>query len=311
MILSLYGPDTYRSRKKLREIIEHYQKVHKSGLNLKCLDGEDLEFEEFKNHTQQASMFDEKKLIVLSNTFSNKDFQENFIKNAKDFCNSEDIYLFYDENKISAKDRFLKFLQKEGKCQEFSHLDAQDLKKWLKKEMAEYKVEISPKALDRLINFVGGDLWQLSNEIKKLVNFKKGKKIEPEDIETLVKPRIETDIFGTIDSIARKNKKRALELIHLHLEKGDNPLYLFSMINFQFRNLLIIKDLIEKHSPYPVILKKSGLHPFVVKKTYQLADKFTLEDLKKIYQKIFQVDLSIKTGKLKPEVALDLLIAEI
>ncbi len=311
MILCLYGPDTYRSRRKLREIIEHYQKVHKSGLNLKCFDGEDLEFEEFKNHTQQASMFDEKKLIVLSNAFSNKDFQENFIKNAKDFCSSEDIYLFYDENTPSVKNRFLKFLQKEGKCQEFGYLEGQALKKWLEKEMAEYEVEINPKALDRLVDFVGGDLWQLSNEIKKLVNFKKGEKIEPEDIETLVKPKIETDIFGTIDSIARKNKKRALELVHRHLEKGDSPLYLFSMINFQFRNLLIIKDLIEKHRSYSVILKKSGLHPFVVKKTYQLANKFTLGDLKKIYQKIFQVDLSIKTGKLKPETALDLLIAEI
>ena len=162
-----------------------------------------------------------------------------------------------------------------------------------------------------MVSFVGNDLWQLSNEVKKLVNYKPKDKIELKDVEFLVRPKIETDIFKTIDAIAQKNKKRAITLIHKHLEKGDNPLYLLSMINFQFRNLLIIKDLIEKHKPYPVILKISKLHPFVVKKNWQLANQFTLNDLKKIYQKIFQIDLSIKTGKLKPEIALDLFIMEI
>jgi len=38
---------------------------------------------------------------------------------------------------------------------------------------------------------------------------------------------------------------------------------------------------------------------------------FTLEELKKIYYKIFQADLNIKTGKIEPEVGLDLLITEI
>ncbi|PIV65126.1 MAG: DNA polymerase III subunit delta, partial [Candidatus Nealsonbacteria bacterium CG01_land_8_20_14_3_00_12] len=50
---------------------------------------------------------------------------------------------------------------------------------------------------------------------------------------------------------------------------------------------------------------------YIIKKSYSLAQKFTIQELKKIYQKIFQVDLDIKTGRVEPEVALDLLIAEI
>ena len=69
----------------------------------------------------------------------------------------------------------------------------------------------------------------------------------------------------------------------------------------QFRNLLIIKQ-----SP-----KNSGLHPFVVQKSSYLCNQFSIEQLKKIYQKIFQVDSDIKTGKIEPELALDLLLSEI
>ena len=83
------------------------------------------------------------------------------------------------------------------------------------------------------------------------------------------------------------------------------------MIAYQFKNLLIIKELQEAQNPYGVIAKKAGLHPFVVQKSYSLCNQFSIEQLKKIYQKIFQIDLDIKTVKIESETALDLLLAEI
>ncbi len=311
MIIFLYGQDTYRSRSKLNEIIGHYKKIHKSGLNLKFFDGREKGFEEFKDDFQQTSMFGEKKLLILTNIFDNSDFKEKLLKTFKSFLNSRDIILFYESGLPKKDDKFFNLLKKQAKAQEFKNLEGEKLYEWVKKEFEKLKIKITPSALTKLISFVGQDSWQLNNEIKKLANFKLGKTIEVKDIDLLIKPKVETDVFKTIDAIAVQNKKMAISLIHEHLAKGDSPLYLFSMINFQFRNLLIIKDLIEKNRPYYVILKQSRLHPFVVKKSWQQAKKFTLNQLKKIYQKIFQVDLKIKTGKLSPQAALDLLLAEI
>jgi DNA polymerase-3 subunit delta len=309
MIIFLYGPDTYRSRQKLNEIIEHYQKIHKSGLNLKILDLKEGNFQDFQNEVQSVSMFAEKKLIVLKDALGNKNFLENFLKNSKKFVESKDIILFYEKGEVP-KDKFTEFLKKYGKSQEFQLLNEERLKNWIIKEFESYKVKIEPKALELLISYVGSNLWQMSNEIRKLVNYKRGEKIKKEDVELLVKPKIETDIFKTIDALASKDKKQALELIHKHLEKGDSPLYLLSMINFQFRNLLITKDLIQKYrSPY-ILSKVTHLHPYIIKKSYSLTQKFTIQELKKIYQKIYQTDLNIKTGKIELETALDLLIAE-
>lgn len=150
-----------------------------------------------------------------------------------------------------------------------------------------------------LANYVGPDLWRLSNEIEKLANYKKT--IERQDIEFLIKPNTENEIFKTIDAFASKNKKLALDLLHKHLDDGEAPLYLLTMIAYQFRNLLIIKE-----NP-----RGSGLHPFVVQKSEYLCRQFSFEQIKKIYLKIFQIDLDIKVGKIEPETALDLLLAEI
>jgi DNA polymerase-3 subunit delta len=311
MIIFLYGPDTYRSWQKLNEIIEYYKKIHKSGLNLRYFEGENLNFQNFKNEVETVSMFQEKKLLVLKDVFSNKNFQKEFLMEGENFIHSDNIILFYEKKEIDKNNPFLKFLKKHSKFQEFELLKGQKLINWVKKELRKYQVAVEPGVFEELANLVGSDLWQMENEIKKLVNYKNGQKIKKEDLKLLVKPKIETDIFKTIDAISEKKKNQALLLLHQHLEKGDSPLYLLAMINFQFRNLLEIKDLAKKNVPYYKIINESNLSPFVVKKSYRQAQKFTLWELKKIYQKIFQLDLAIKTGKLEPETALDLFITEI
>jgi len=308
MIIFIYGEDTFRSRQKLSEIIEEYKKKSKSGLSLKSFDGQELDFQSLKEEIRQASMFEENKLLILRNPISNQKLKEDILEAAKELLSSKDVFLFYQEGQIRKNDKLLSLIKKQGKVQEFSPLDGQNLRNWYKKEFGRYRAEISTEALNRLVEFVGDDLWRASLEVQKLFNFKKGKRIDREDVELLVKPKLETDIFKTIDAIAKKDKKTALTLIHKHLEKGDHPLYLLTMINYQFRNLLLVKDLIEKREPYSAILRKSQLHPFVVRKSLAQARSFSLPELKKIYQKIFQADLSIKTGKTEAKAALDILI---
>ena len=310
MIYFIYGEDSYRSKEKLEEIILGYKKVHKSGLNLIYIDAKELSFKDFYSNFKIASMFAEKKLIILKNVFLNVKFQEEFLENIKNLENLKDIVIVYENCACDQRTKIFKSLQKYAKCQEFDYLQPANLKKWASQKFEKNNVKINLDALDLLINFVKNDLWQMANEINKLSNYRKDSVVKKEDVELLVKPNIENDIFKTIDALASKNKKLALTLFHKHIDNGDFPLYLLSMVAYQFKNLLIIKDLMETQ-PYAMIAKKSGLHPFVVQKSYYLCNQFSMDQLKKIYQKIFQADLDIKTGKIEAETALDLLLSEI
>jgi len=313
MIIFLYGQDTYRSRQRLTEIIERFKKSHKTSLNLKYFNAKKIDFQEFRDEIQATSIFKEKKLIVLNNPFLNSGLEKEilyFLEKKKDL---EDTILFYEEGQADEKRPLFKFLKKRAKSQEFKLLEGQKLKDWIRNEFEKYQIKIDSRVPEALIEFIGNDLWQFSNDIKKLATYKikKKERVTLEDIELLVKSKIETDIFRTIDAISSQNKKRALNLLHRHLEKGDSPLYLFSMIKFQISNLLIVKDLTERQIPFPYILSKFNLHPFVAKKSHHLSQRFNLEELKKIYWKIFKLELKIKTGKIDPTLALDILVTEI
>ena len=217
---------------------------------------------------------------------------------------------------IDAKSDFLtadllKFFKNKGEVYKFDFLKATALKDWVKKQFSDLGAKIDSSALTFLVNSTGSDLWRISAEIKKLVAYTgKNKTIKEKDVELLVKPEIEAAIFKTIDAIAAKDKKTALNLLYKHLEKGDSPFYLLTMINFQFRNLLLVKDFETMSLPKITAALKS-MHPFVVRKSLWLAEKFTMQELEKIYVKLFQMDLAVKTGKIKPEMALELFIADI
>ncbi len=311
MIYFLYGEDPYRSKRKLDEIVDGYRKVHKSGLNLMYIDANEKKFEALANSLKIVSMFQEKKLVILKNVFSNKNFQEDFQKEIKKLKESKDIIIIYEKEKIDERNKIFKALDKEAKSQKFNPLQGSQLLSWIKKEFEKNNSKAEASAISLLLEYVGNNLWQMENEIKKLSDYKRGGTVKREDVELHVRPKIEVDIFKTIDALAARDKKQALSFLHKHLEYGGNPFYLLSMISYQFRNLLAIKELVEKKYPYATIAKKSGLHPFVVKKSYYLCSQFSFEQLKKIYLKIFQADSDIKTGKIEAEAALDLLLSEI
>lgn len=161
--------------------------------------------------------------------------------------------------------------------------------------------------MENLIDYIGSDLWRLSNEIKKLANYvlaENRQEIADGDLKKIVVPDLELNIFDTIDAIAQKDKKRAINLFKEHLREGAEVPYLFSMVAWQMRNIIIAKTANGSFT-------ETGVNPYVLRKTIYQSKNFSLDDLKRIYQKIIDLDAALKVGKILPEAALDLLVLEI
>jgi len=318
MIIFLYGKDTYRLQEKLREIEGQYKKIHKSGLNLEKMDALQVEFEEFADKLFQYSMFIKKKLFFLENLFSNQKFKEKFLEKIKEIAKSQDLIVVFEKKELPKRDKLFLNLKKYGKSQEFEYLKGRVLENWIKNEFQREKIKVSDQAINLLLEFIGNDLWQLSNEIKKLVCLKEPLKtrdlieeVKSEDVEVLIKPKLEVNVFKIIDALSQKNKKKALKLIQESLFKENKPLVILNMINFQFRGLLIAKTLMEEGKTLNDFLKLNILKPYPTRKCWYASTGFSLNQLKRIYQKIFEADLNMKTGKIQPEEGLKMLIAEI
>lgn len=322
MLLFLYGPDTYRAREKLKEIIGKYETdIKKGAVELKKFDGEDLEFSDLKNALEMAALFSSKKIILVKNAAGggNAALKEKMLEYLPLMAKSGDLIIFWD-GEADKRDKFFKALKKEAKVQEFGFLQPIEIKKWIeekiKSRILEMKVNISlsSQAKEALANFVGPNLWQMESEIDKLILYKTGTGskekavIEMSDVELLVKSQIKTYIFKTIDAVSSKNKKEALRLLHEHLSNKENEFYIFTMIIWQMRNLIQIKDLTNKGLPAPQITKKTKISPFVIGKNFLTLKKITLSEIESIYDYLLVLDLAMKTGKIDSKLALDMFV---
>jgi len=308
VIILLYGKDTYRSRRKLEEIIKEYSKKYQSGLNLKFLEEEEG-FSDLSDYNKQVSMFSEKRMVVVQNPFSKEKMKNDFLKNREKVILSENIVVLYQEGEIKKKEELFKQLLKEKEgvmIQEFQSLTRAKFLSWIKEEFEKNGVAVEEDAVWHLGEIGRDNLWRVKSEIEKLSLYKK--KIKKEDVDYMVHIGVDAGIFQTIDAIAEKNKEKVLLSFYSHLEKKDNPFYIFSMIIYQFRNLICVKELKERGYPYEKVMSKSGLHSFVFRKTYKQTEKFSFPELKKIYDELFKIDLKAKTGQIDPELALQLFI---
>jgi len=190
-------------------------------------------------------------------------------------------------------------------------LGEDQLRRWIKKKVEARGGSIEPEAVNQLAEFVGNDLWRMSNEIDKLTTY--NRQLTTKDIELLVSPQIQANIFALIEAVAAQNSRGATGELYKLFSAGANELYILTMITYQYRNMLIIKDLTEhfKNANRWVLSQKAGLHPFVVGKCLAVCQKCSLESLWAAYSRIADFDISIKTGKIEPRIALELLVFEL
>jgi DNA polymerase-3 subunit delta len=323
MIIFLYGEDEFRSLEKLNEIRNKFLEKNSSGSGLSSFDFEEekeTKLSDIKKAFGSKGLFFEKQLIVIKNLMASvkKDFISEvveFLKSTKNISEDKDlVVIFWEKGKTNEKNELFKFLKAGAKSQKFELLSGVKLSGWINSELKKEndKVTISPKAVEKLSAYCQGKLIVIQNEIKKLSNYKNEGIIDENDIELLVKEKINSNIFEAIEAISSGNKKLALKLLHDQLRKGEDPIYILMMYVYQFRNFLKVSEYTERgeRNGYE-IAKKAGLHPFVVQKILGQIHGFSPERLKKIYKKLQIIDEKVKTGKGEVKVELDRFIVEI
>lgn len=306
MLIFLYGKDAYRVINNSQTIIASYCNKHKSGLDFHEFDFNDkAQIDQLENAVKSLSFFDEVKLICIKGIFSDSHACGKllFLINDYSLAVNKDIVLMFvertDQGELDKKcPALLKILLKSARPIKNSEpLSGAQLKKWINAEIVSRGCTIEPRAVDMLIMRVGNESWALINEISKLCSYKMDDKIMIADIALLVVDKVSLNIFDLIDAISSQSKIRSFQLLYRDLENARDPYYILTMIVYQFRNLIIIKDLADRGFAQKDIAKKAGIHPFVVSKAMKSLSGYSADQVREIYAKLLEIDINAKQGK--------------
>ncbi|MEK7557969.1 MAG: DNA polymerase III subunit delta [Patescibacteria group bacterium] len=348
MLIFLYGEDTFRSCQKLKELKNKFiHDIDHREENISVINGGTASEKEIIQAINTSSLLVKKRLIIIEEIFSNKTitiFEQllNYLKNRSKI-KDDNIIIFQDSRvkvkKTKIKEGFFiidstgrdkvltkhplalfKFLLKQPYSQQFSCLNNTETASWIKHEITKRGGIINLPVAHLLASLIGNNLWQISNEIDKLINYQLAIQlksnessqiiISEENVKKLVRGNFDENIFALTDAISSKNKTLAIKLLEEQIEAGLTSSYLLNMFIRQFRILLQIKQALEVGDSSRKIASELKIHPFVVQKGISQARYFSLPVLKNTVSQLIKIDYKIKAGKTDAITALNILIAK-
>ncbi|HVZ11055.1 MAG TPA: DNA polymerase III subunit delta [Candidatus Paceibacterota bacterium] len=302
MIIFLYGTDGYRLRQNRETVLASYRAKHSSGMNLFFADAAaDEGAAALENALKTNSFFQEVQLIVLANAFASADCAVQIQEILERFKVSEDpqrvVMAIHPGSAAEAKPKaaFDFFAGKPHLVREFSPLAGAKLEQWIRAEAAGRNVSFAPGALQKFLAVAGTDSWQRIENLEKVANYARGP-ITAEAISALIRTEQETNIFEFVDAVGAGKTARALELLYAELAQGRDPYYVASMLAYQVRTMLAVKDATARAAATPAVAATAGVHPFVAKKMIPAVASRSLASLRGDFQHLADLEIAAKNG---------------
>ncbi|MFI5274745.1 MAG: DNA polymerase III subunit delta [Ktedonobacterales bacterium] len=198
-----------------------------------------------------------------------------------------------------------------GKVRAFAVPRGAQLEDWLARRARALGVQLAPDAASALATEIGENPRLLASELEKLRTYAgEGGTIRIEDVRALTPASRQSRVFDLTDALARRDRKRALALLHELLASGESPLGIVALTAFTTRSLLQVKSLAERGMRAPQIAQTVGMAPFVAEKSLASARHFSFAQLETAHRTLLEIDTALKSSRMTPEMALDLLVVE-
>jgi DNA polymerase III subunit delta len=334
LLYILWGEDEFSIAETLQTIKNSCGDSSLLSTNTTLFDGQKLAVNELKSVVGAMPFLSPRRLVVvrgLLERFEPKDKLSQTRKNIGANGKGDDSKAFagcmlglpestilvlidtFEIKKYSLKNNPLfNAISPKGDIRSFPLIKGTRLTQWIESRVSQRGGSISHQASSLLIETIGGDLFTMTNEIEKLVAFTAGRLIEEKDVRAVVAASREADIFAMIDAIMDRRAGIAEGILQKLLQNGVVPPQMLVLLARQVQMLVQLKDLKRQKRPAAEIQTKLGIfNPFAWNKMSSRADKYTLDNLKKIYQRLLETDLAIKTGRYDGDLALNILVADL
>ncbi len=304
MVTVIAGTNSYKISSELKRLKSEFIAAH-GDFGLESIDGEEASFERISEAVTSLPFLAGRKLVVLKNPQLNKQFAEKGAALLKAVPETTDVAVAMEHpDKRTALYKSLKQLPG---FKEYNDPKEPELVRWLEQTAEVEGGQLSKADAKYLIARVGTNQMTLSNELNKLITY--DPKITRETIENLTERTPQSTIFELLDAAFSGRKGQAIALYNEQRSLKVEPQQIIAMLAWQLHVLAVIKTASERSIEQ--IAQEAKLNPFVVRKSYGLAKKLTLKQLRQLVQRTLELDIKTKTQTIDADEALQHLLVTI
>lgn len=281
------------------------ESLNKDNYPIEYIDLNDISLNDVIIDLDTYNFLEPNKIVVLTNIEKSlKDDQPRFEKYIE-HPNPDKVLVLVSES-LDQRKKITKKIKKEFETIEISINPIS----YIKDNLEEYTMD--QDAILELIDRTNSNLSSISNELDKLKLLKEEeKRITKEDVIEVVYRNINDSddyLYEFVDAILKKDRKKAMSMYQDLKVLNIEVLSLIGLIASQVRSMLQVSILSNKlDKDIAVDLK---MHPYRVKKLREACSKYSEKELEELIKKLYQMDLSIKSGKMDAELIMELFIVE-
>jgi DNA polymerase III subunit delta len=185
-------------------------------------------------------------------------------------------------------------LQREEAALGFYHLKEAELFQWLNQEAKGLGKTLALAAAQRLVEIVGNNLAELSQELEKLALYAGGEKtLTPNLVNQLATHSRSFNIFALVEALGESSPHKRLTALGQLIDLGEKEPKILGMLARQLRLLIKFKE------------KAPGLSPWDMKRLAQQAPHFSEASLRSHLFLLHQIDWQLKTSAGSPRLWLE------
>lgn len=292
-------------------------------MNYTEIDFSNIDIKKIKLDCETAPFFSEKRLVIVKDidlTKTGISNNETFFEQMYQYIEKipkTTVLLFIMRGESAFKGKFYKKISSIGHNIDLIKFNDIELFRFIKKRFKLKDIEIKDDIINYIIDRIcyldknrNKNLYDVENEVKKLTDSLKGKKIEKKDIDEILVDKFEKNVFKLLDCISIKDYNKSITtLMELKKTKND-PFLIFYMIVRYVRNILGVKALKQKTKTIEQISKELKISIFECRKLYTAQERFSLQTLLKYIILCYELESNIKTKQRNIEMELEILISK-
>lgn len=303
----LKGEDSFLKKKNLNRIKSKYKNNKFDWENVENYFADE---DNISNITQVASLFPSQNKFKVS-VIRNIDKlpikkQEEFLWFLENLPSQSVVILITSED-----DENNKFIKKIGKVNGLKKIDCNLLKgrrlsQWVKRRVQEKGKKISSSAISLLLERSESNLFNLENELEKLVIYTKKDTIETEEIALLISKNVHYHVFNLIDKACEKKVEEAMGILQQMFIHNIQTPQIVGALGWQLRRMIRGKILIEKEKKTSnEITKILKIPTYFADKYLSQISNFKLADLSKACKELSYIDVQVKQSGISHKLALE------
>ena len=196
--------------------------------------------------------------------------------------------------KLGAREKLLAAVKKTGEVHDFKQPTGKALAKWAVGHAKKQGLELPEDVAGEIVTRCSDDKVRVMGEIEKLALYAEGI-ATLEDVEALVPPDLQSNIFKFVDALSAGERGKALELLEALLSTNEPPLRILYMIRRQFRLLARARSLFKGDASRSEVASTLKVPPFVAKKLEEQSS-ISEEGLENALALVLELERGLKGG---------------